>query len=357
MTSDKRSEEGSERTESDDLTEGPSPRPAVQGSDAEPEEAVEAPMPEDGILEQVVPPVSKTPLFQALNAARYQRQALVRDIEGMTGRKLICYVGGMDAPVDRDDVVCFVDLLHNLVPDQGIDLLLHTVGGDIDAAEKIMEMVRKKAAAAMVRVIVPDFAKSAGTLMALASDRIVMSNTSELGPIDPQILRSDQNGNRMWHSVRHYLDAYDEHKKALEKKPDDLPAQIMMSKLDPETVQLFRSIMHRARRVAEKQLVQGMMKEGGNWSQAVSALLGDTLFQTHGQPISWEDASDPRIGLTVEYLDPKDEFWQMIWQLYCVQKLAIKDNQKLFESQVVDFPRFVGQESACEISVVVGRGC
>jgi membrane-bound ClpP family serine protease len=280
----------------------------------------------------VVPPLTKTPLFQAINAGRYQRQALIREIQHSSGAKLICYVAGIGAPVDREDVVCFVDLLHNIAPGQDVDLLLQTGGGDIDAAEKLITMVRKKVGTARLRVIVPDYAKSAGTLMALGADIIVMSDTSELGPIDPQIVRSDHNGNRVWHSVKNYIDAYEEHKAALKEDPTNVTAQMMLSKLDPETVQLFNSTMLRARAFAESQLKRGMMLKGGNWSQAVSALLNTTRFQTHGQPISWEDASDPTIGLTVEYRRPDDELWLQYWQLYCLQLLSVKDNQKLFES-------------------------
>jgi hypothetical protein len=105
-----------------------------------------------------VVPVSKTPLFQAINSARYQRQALIREIQSLTGTKLICYVAGIEAPVDREDVMGFVDLLHNVPIGQSIDLMLHTGGGDIDAAEKLMAMVRKRAGTEQVRVIVPDYA-------------------------------------------------------------------------------------------------------------------------------------------------------------------------------------------------------
>jgi ClpP class serine protease len=45
--------------------------------------------------------------------------------------------------------------------------MLHTGGGDIDAAEKLMAMIRKTVSTGGVRVIVPDSTKSAGTLMAL----------------------------------------------------------------------------------------------------------------------------------------------------------------------------------------------
>jgi hypothetical protein len=46
----------------------------------------------------------------------------------------------------------------------------------------------------------------------------------------------------------------------------------------------------------------------------------------------WNDAI--KIGLSVEYLDPSSEQWQSYWHLYCHQRLAIQDRQKLFESDV-----------------------
>jgi hypothetical protein len=49
--------------------------------------------------------------------------------------------------------------------------------------------------------------------------------------------------------------------------------------------------------------------------------------------ISWQDAQDTKIGLNVEYLSQSDALWQMYWQLYCLQRLAVeKETQKLFES-------------------------
>lgn len=293
--------------------------------------------PTDGVLESVVPPPSKTPLFQAINSARYQRQALIREIQGGTHNRLICYVGGIGAPVGREDIVGFVDLLHNIPENTNVDLMLHTVGGDIDAAEKMITVLRKRVGTGRLRVIVPDFAKSAGTLIALGADAIVMSDSSELGPIDPQIIRSDASGNRVLHSVKNYLDAYDEHAAALRSNPGDVAAQVMLNKLSPETVRLFQGVLKRAREFAEGQLKRGMLN-GGNYTQAVSMLLDNERFQTHGQPITWEDATDPKIGLNVEYLGPDDEIWQQIWQLYCLQRLSIGDRQKLFESDIASIP-------------------
>lgn len=74
----------------------------------------------------MVPAPTKTPLFQAIHALRYQRQAMIRQIETATGRHLICYIAGISASVERDDIVGFVDLLHNLSASSYADLLLHT---------------------------------------------------------------------------------------------------------------------------------------------------------------------------------------------------------------------------------------
>jgi hypothetical protein len=289
---------------------------------------------EDGGPVVVEPTPTKTPLFQATHAARYQRQSLIQEIQQHTGRKLICYVSGSGTSVERDDTVPFVDLLHNLPGGKDLDLLLHTGGGDMDAAEKIITMVRTKVGDAVLRVVVPDYAKSAGTLMALGADFIVMSDSSELGPIDPQIVMDDGKGNRMLHPIQSYLDAYEEHKAALAANPSDLTAQIMLDKLDPARIKLFEGAKQRSRNFAEGQLKRGMFRtNGGNWSQTVTELLDTKRWLSHGQMISWQDAKDPTIGLSVENLAPEDPLWQRYWQLHCLQRIAVEKGQKIFESE------------------------
>src|SRR6266852_6931698 len=69
--------------------------------------------------------------------------------------------------------------------DQPIDVILHTPGGLVLAAEQIaMALVQRKA---RVTAFVPHYAMSGGTLMALAADEIVMDPNAVLGPVDPQI--------------------------------------------------------------------------------------------------------------------------------------------------------------------------
>lgn len=299
----------------------PTPKPAGDSVDGE-------------ALRTTARPASRTPLYEASNAARYERQALITEIQARTGQHLISYVAGLDAPIHRDDAVSFADLLHNVPAEVNLDLMLHTPGGDIDSAEKLIYMVRKRVGSALLRIIVPDFAKSAGTLMVLGADAVVMSDTSELGPIDPQIVRRDGNGNLLSHSVQNYLDAYETHRKALIEQPNSLPDQIMLGKLDPETVDLFRAVRDRAKRLAEDLLNRGMFRNTqGNRTKVASDLLNTKQRQSHGQMISSEEATD--LGLTVQHMDHKDEVWMLLWRLYCRQRLVITPDHKLFESDHV----------------------
>jgi hypothetical protein len=308
--------------------------------DAKEEESPGSDLPKESgeVVAQTVPALSKTPFFEAINALRYQRQAMIKAIEDQTKCPLICYVAGINAAVHRDDIIGFVDLLHNLESEHALDFLLHTPGGDTDAAEKIIYMVRKKVGKAKLRIIVPDYAKSAGTFMVLAADSVVMSDSSELGPIDPQVIRSDGT-NRFADSVLSYLDAYETHKETLSKDPSNVTAQIMMNKLDPSRLKSFEAMKERARKGAEAVLQDGMFKDGRPYTQTVTELLGlekTKTLVTHGQPLNAKDAANPKIGLVVDYRPPDEPEWQLYWQLYVHQRLALtNDKQKLYESNRV----------------------
>ena len=276
------------------------------------------------------PRATKTPLFEANHAARYQRQTLINELQSKTKRSLICYVAGKECLIDENDTMPFVDLLHRVPRDREVDLLLHTAGGSIDIAEKLMWMLKRHVGSGELRVIVPEVAKSAGTVMVLGADRVVMSDMSELGPIDPQAILFGR-----WQSVQNYLDAYNTHAEALGTDRDSVAAQIMLGKLDPATLKLCEAAVRRAQQAAENLLKRGMFKNGGNWSWTVSELLDTTRWLSHGQMISWEDARDPQLGLVVEYLEYNAEEWQKYWRLYCLQRLAVGNRQKLYESDCV----------------------
>lgn len=284
-----------------------------------------------------IPPPVKTPMYQAKNAERYLRQARIKQIQQASGCRLLCYTAGNGARINREDIIGIVELLHNVPRNSNIDLMLHTGGGDIDAAEKIVAILRTCVGSARFRVIVPDFAKSAGTLIALAADEIVMSDSSELGPIDPQFLKRDGEGNARWHSVLSYLNAYEALSQRLRDAPEDVPARIMISKLDYTTVVQFEAVKNRARKLAEEHLNRWMFqKRKGNYTQIATELMDTNKWPAHGQMINWEDAEE--MGLEVKHLDPAGEEWRAYWSLFCLERLAVKDHENLFESDYASLP-------------------
>ncbi|MGZ4431876.1 MAG: SDH family Clp fold serine proteinase [Gaiellales bacterium] len=87
--------------------------------------------------------------------------------------------------IDIDDSEAVLRAIRLTPDDTPIDLLLHTPGGLVLAAEQIAHAVR--AHPARVTVFVPHYAMSGGTLIALAADEIRMDPHAVLGPVDPQL--------------------------------------------------------------------------------------------------------------------------------------------------------------------------
>jgi ClpP class serine protease len=83
---------------------------------------------------------------------------------------------------DSEAVLRAIRLTPDTVP---IDLVAHTPGGLVLASEQIARALHRHPA--RVTVIVPHYAMSGGTLLALAADEIVMDENAVLGPVDPQI--------------------------------------------------------------------------------------------------------------------------------------------------------------------------
>ena len=87
--------------------------------------------------------------------------------------------------IDIDDSEAVIRAIEMTGKDVPISMVLHTPGGLVLAAEQIAAALAAHPAG--VTVYVPHYAMSGGTLIALAADRIVMSPSAVLGPVDPQI--------------------------------------------------------------------------------------------------------------------------------------------------------------------------
>ncbi len=129
----------------------------------------------------------------AKNAVDEVRHGYLRALHEKTGRNVIGYYSGwLSNPhvpgieVNDEDKAAFMMAIHGLDSTKGLDLILHTPGGGISAAESLVDYLRR-IFGNNIRAIVPHLAMSAGTMIACTCQSIVMGKHSNLGPIDPQL--------------------------------------------------------------------------------------------------------------------------------------------------------------------------
>ena len=126
------------------------------------------------------------------NAARasvldqFQQQRKSRVIAMIHRQETISLFGvPVSSYINIEDSEAVLRAIRLTPPEQPIDMILHTPGGLVLAAEQIAKaLVDHKG---KVTVFVPHYAMSGGTLVALAADEIVMDANAVLGPVDPQI--------------------------------------------------------------------------------------------------------------------------------------------------------------------------
>ena len=267
--------------------------------------------------------------------SKRRRQRTIRHIEEQTGQTLLCYVS-QGVEIDVDDVLCFHELLDGVQPGSSIGLLLNSIGGSVDVAEKLVQMLRQRTSpsgalkAGRLQVIVPDQAKSAATLLAIGADEILMSSSSELGPTDPYI-RVEENGREILYSAFDYVDAYEKvHKDCTENPSNDAFGDILGG-FDVVFVEEMRKAIARAQQVTEQ-----ILRDRGdiNATLAATKLTDRELFPSHAQMIGFRRARE--IGLDfVKFIDSTEPLWRMYWELYLDLRRAAANDRKVFESRHV----------------------
>jgi ClpP class serine protease len=125
------------------------------------------------------------------------RRRYIKRLSARTKRNTIIYYSAwlqksdmyrqhpMDFIVNDGDKNGLMATIHKMDRSKGLDLLLHTPGGDMAATESFVDYLRLMFGRD-IRAIVPQIAMSGGTMIALACREIVMGKHSNLGPIDPQ---------------------------------------------------------------------------------------------------------------------------------------------------------------------------
>lgn len=130
---------------------------------------------------------------EPLIALNLKRLGFIADIVKNTGRNLITYYSGwLKAPnasfvgIDDNDKNAFMNAVCGMEKSKGLDIILHTPGGDIAATESIVNYL-KLVFGNDIRAIIPQISMSAGTMIAISCKEIIMGKQSSLGPIDPQL--------------------------------------------------------------------------------------------------------------------------------------------------------------------------
>ena len=117
------------------------------------------------------------------------RKPLYQFIETELDTKLIVFITGTrpnaETQIGNDCIDYIADILDECGEVNRITLLIHTLGGDLDAAWRLTNLI--KMYCREFNIIIPSIAMSAGTLIALGANRIIMPNRAVLGPIDPSI--------------------------------------------------------------------------------------------------------------------------------------------------------------------------
>jgi hypothetical protein len=119
-----------------------------------------------------------------------ERKELFKKIEDMRKSKVIAYVtsdrqGPVNGTVAMDIIPIVSHQLRRIGKTDKIDLVLYSSGGDTMVPWRLVSMIREYCS--HFSVIVPYKAHSAATMIALGADEIVMSDMSELSPIDPSV--------------------------------------------------------------------------------------------------------------------------------------------------------------------------
>lgn len=120
-------------------------------------------------------------------------QAMIAKLEHLRQSRVILYVGQdrgqFSHQISEDDVLPLFQCLRQQERVDRLDLVLHTTGGSIPTAHWLCHLLH--AYGKHFSVLVPNKARSAGTLLCLGAHEIVMGPFAQLGPIDPQMAQRE----------------------------------------------------------------------------------------------------------------------------------------------------------------------
>jgi ATP-dependent protease ClpP protease subunit len=268
------------------------------------------------------------------------RRKFLSDLSAYTGRNTIIYYSGWlekqnfiaqgmtGFEINDADKTGFMSTVYGLDRDQGLDLILHTPGGDIAACESLVDYLRTMFDG-NIRVIVPQLAMSCGTMIALSAREVIMGKHSSLGPIDPQISGIPAHG---------IIEEFDTAKREIAANPMTIPAwQPIIGKYNPTLVGEAAKAIKWSLDMVDDWMQTGMFS--GDADKAVKAkkvldeLGSHALTLSHSRHISLKKAKD--LGIVVTALEDDSDLQDLVLAVHhaCTQTLTETSAFKMIENQ------------------------
>jgi len=246
------------------------------------------------------------------------RRKYLLKLHELTGRNVIAYYSGFlqkkirelqgELGINDNDKNGFMTTIHKLDSSKGLDLILHTPGGEVAATESIIDYLTKKFDD--IRIIVPQLAMSGGTMIACAGNKIVMGKQSSLGPIDPQF-----NGLPAHGILEEFKQAHDEIKKDNSKIAVWQP---IIAKYHPTLIGECQKAVEWSKVIAKNALEKRMLKDNPNKKKIVAKIIKEltshSITLSHSRHLSDEKCKE--LGLVVESLEDNQDFQDAILTIH-----------------------------------------
>jgi hypothetical protein len=281
--------------------------------------------------------------FEDLNLERKKQLKRISELRG--GRDILVYAADYNkgnAPISIifDDLLPINDQLTNLCG-HALDIIVETPGGSGEVAEDIVKLIREKYDD--VAIIVPGWSKSAGTIIAMSCDEILMEPASALGPIDAQITR---NGKTF--SAEALLKGMDEIKVEVEETDKLNMAYIpILQGISPGELQGAKNALDFAKVLVKEWLIKYKFKDWNYHSsngllvtleekimraEEIAADLADhSKWLTHGRSIKIADLEGMK--LKINDYSSNIELADAIRRYYTLLKMTLDTNiYKVYET-------------------------
>lgn len=250
---------------------------------------------------------TRSPIFEASHGRRYQRQELLRDYQRRYKCRLVVICGGLEP----FSVPLFEETLYDANPSEDLHVMLDTPGGDGETAIRLARQAQSRCR--NLTVIVPNQAKSAGTLFVLGAHQMLLGPTSDLGPVDPQIPLPDGD----WVAAKTVISAVKHAERRVRKHPEAYPVYLsLLEGVSALQVQQARDAIGRSNALVREALESCPTRSSGDVDE-LARNIAEVLIdvpQSHGATVSAGDADS--LGLPVIHADPASAQWRLIWRLW-----------------------------------------